>query len=146
MRDAILDSRYSWTRLFISLAIAVVGNVGMWAIIVTMPGVQAEFGVNRADASLPYTLTMIGFALGNMVIGRAVDRFGACRSVILATLLLAGGFGAAAVSGSIWTLSLVQFVIGFGGSVCFGPLIADISRVFADAVASGARAGVCGAS
>ena len=86
--------------------------------------------VNRADASLPYTLTMIGFALGNMVIGRAVGRLGACRSVILAPLLLAGGFGAAAVSGSIWTLSLVQFVIGFGGSVCFGPLIADISHWF----------------
>jgi hypothetical protein len=65
----ILDSRYSWTRLGITLAIAVLGNVGMWSIIVIMPAVQAEFGVARADASLPYTLTMIGFALGNLVIG-----------------------------------------------------------------------------
>jgi hypothetical protein len=51
----VLDSRYSWTRLGITLAIAVIGNVGMWAIIVIMPAVQREFGVDRADASLPYT-------------------------------------------------------------------------------------------
>ncbi len=126
----ILDSRYSWTRLGITLAIAVIGNVGMWAIIVIMPAVQAEFGVDRADASLPYTLTMIGFAIGNMVLGRAVDRFGAMASVIVATLILTLGFGLAAVSGSIWVLSVVQFLIGLGSAVCFGPLIADISHWF----------------
>ncbi len=126
----ILDSRYSWTRLAITLAIAVVGNVGMWAIIVIMPAVQAEFGGSRADASLPYTLTMIGFALGNLFIGRAVDRFGVTASLIAATVLLTAGFGLAAVSGSILVLSLVQFLIGFGSSVCFGPLIADISHWF----------------
>ena len=131
MSDAnILDSRYSWTRLAITLAIAVVGNVGMWAIIVIMPAVQAEFGGSRADASLPYTLTMIGFALGNLFIGRAVDRFGVTASLIGATVLLTAGFGLAAVSGSILVLSLVQFLIGFGSSVCFGPVIADISHWF----------------
>jgi MFS family permease len=76
---ALLDSRYSWTRLAISLAIAMVGNVGMWSIIVVMPAIQAEFGVDRAAASLPYTLTMVGFAFGNMAIGRVVDRFAARR-------------------------------------------------------------------
>jgi hypothetical protein len=44
---------YSWTRLGITLAIAMVANVGMWAIIVIMPAVEAEFGVGRAEASLP---------------------------------------------------------------------------------------------
>ena len=126
----ILDSRYSWTRLGVTLAIAVIGNVGMWAIIVIMPAVQAEFGGTRADASLPYTLTMVGFAIGNMALGRAVDRFGAMASVIGATLILTLGFGLAAVSGSILILSVVQFLIGLGSAVCFGPLIADISHWF----------------
>ena len=72
----ILDSRYSWFRLGVTLAIATVGNVGMWAIIVILPAVQAEFGVDRAGASLPYAFTMAGFALGNLAIGRVVDRFG----------------------------------------------------------------------
>lgn len=126
----ILDSRYSWTRLGITLAIAVLGNVGMWSIIVIMPAVQAEFGVARADASLPYTLTMIGFALGNLVIGRAVDRFGVTLALIGSAVIMAGGFGLAAVSQSILMLSAMQFIVGFGTAVGFGPLIADISHWF----------------
>jgi MFS family permease len=88
MQDAttILDSRYAWTRLGISLLISLVGNVGMWAIIVVMPAVQAEFGVDRADASLPYTFTMLGFALGNFIVGRVVDRFGITVALIMAAM------------------------------------------------------------
>ena len=78
----ILDSRYSWVRLGVTLLIATVANVGMWAIIVIMPAMQAEFGTGRADASLPYTATMVGFALGNLLIGRAVDRYGITVSLI----------------------------------------------------------------
>ena len=46
----------------------------MRAIIIVMPSVQAGLGVDRADAPLPYTPTMCGFALGDRVIGRAIDR------------------------------------------------------------------------
>ncbi|MDO9524260.1 MAG: MFS transporter [Gemmobacter sp.] len=129
-RDGVLDSRYSWVRLGITLAIATVGNVGMWSIIVIMPAVQAEFGVARADASLPYTLTMIGFALGNLLIGRAVDRYGVTYALIGAAAAISAGFGLAALSGSLWTLSLVQFLIGLGSAASFGPLIADVSHWF----------------
>ena len=86
-----LDSRYSWIRLGVSLLIATIGNVGMWAIIVIMPAMQAEFQTARADASLPYTLTMIGFALGNLVIGRAVDRFGISFALSAAALSIGAG-------------------------------------------------------
>ena len=76
------DSRYSWIRLGVTLAIAVVCNVGMWAVIVIMPAVQREFGLDRADASLGYTMTMLGFALGNLYIGRIVDRHGVTRAAV----------------------------------------------------------------
>jgi MFS family permease len=125
-----LDSRYSWTRLGVTLAIAITGNVGMWSIIVIMPAVQLEFGVDRGDASIPYTLTMIGFALGNLVIGRAVDRFGVTIALIASATTMAAGFALAAASGSIVMLSVMQFIIGFGTAVGFGPLIADISHWF----------------
>jgi MFS family permease len=126
----ILDSRYSWIRLGISLAIGTIGNVGMWAIIVIMPAVQAEFSVDRADASIPYTLTMVGFALGNLLIGRAVDRYGVSFALIGAAVATTAGFVFAAASGSVGLLSAMQFVIGFGTAACFGPLIADISHWF----------------
>lgn len=126
----ILDSRYSWVRLGVTLLIATVANVGMWAIIVIMPAMQAEFGTGRADASLPYTATMVGFALGNLLIGRAVDRYGITVSLIAATLCISVGFALAALASSIVVLTALQLLIGFGTAVGFGPLIADISHWF----------------
>lgn len=124
------DSRYSWIRLGVTLAIASVINVGMWAIIMVMPDVQAEFGVSRSDASLPYTLTMIGFALGNMVIGHFVDRYGVTVALLVAVALFALATVCAALAPSIWVLSALQFLIGLGTAAGFGPLMADISHWF----------------
>tara|TARA_R110000751_G_scaffold270143_2_gene369946 strand:- start:32389 stop:33726 length:1338 start_codon:yes stop_codon:yes gene_type:complete len=126
----ILDSRYSWLRLLITLLIAMIGNVGMWAVIIIMPKVQAEFGIARADASLPYTLTMVGFALGNLITGRIVDRFGITTALICSALAIAFGYVLAGVSTSVIMLAAVQFIIGFGTAASFGPLIADISHWF----------------
>ena len=66
MSPATVDSPQSWTRLAIALAIATIGGVGMWSVVVVLPAVQAEFGVARAAASLPYTLTMLGFGVAGI--------------------------------------------------------------------------------
>ncbi|NNK77959.1 MAG: MFS transporter [Litoreibacter sp.] len=124
------DSAYSWLRLAITVLIGMIGNVGMWAIVVILPAVQAEFGTGRADAALTYTMTMVGFALGNLLIGRAVDRYGITKALIGAALAVTASTGLAALSGSIMSLSLFQLVIGFGTAASFGPLIADISHWF----------------
>jgi MFS family permease len=125
-----VDTTYSWIRLAITLLIAAIGNVGMWAVIVVMPAVQAEFGVDRADASIPYMMTMFGFAAGNLLIGRAVDRFGITPALIGAALLTGCGYTIAAYSGSMLMLSFGQILTGLGTAVSFGPLIADISHWF----------------
>lgn len=126
----VTDSRYSWSRLAITLLVGTVINAGMWAIIVIMPAVESEFGGSRAMASLPYTLTMIGFATGNYVIGRAVDRFGITWSLIVAAVVTALGYGLATLSTSLIMLSVAQLIVGFASAVGFGPLIADISHWF----------------
>jgi MFS family permease len=117
-------------RLLVTLAIATVANVGMWAIIVIMPAVEAEFGSGRAEASLPYTLTMIGFAAGNLLIGRLVDRFGVVLALNGAALGIAAGYLMSTLAQSMLTLSLAHLVLGLGTAVGFGPLIADISHWF----------------
>ncbi|MCB1388636.1 MAG: MFS transporter [Rhodobacteraceae bacterium] len=126
----ILDSRYSWSRLVLTLAISTVGNVGMWSIIALMPAVQAEFGGGRGAATVPYTLTMAGFALGNLLWGRLLDRHGVSRAVSGAAALSGIGFVLAALSPSMLLLSGAQFLIGLGTAVFFGPLLADISLWF----------------
>ena len=47
------DSAYSWLRLFISLLISIAGSIGMWATIVVLPDMEADFGVNRAAPPCP---------------------------------------------------------------------------------------------
>ncbi|MCB1364827.1 MAG: MFS transporter [Rhodobacteraceae bacterium] len=128
--DNIHDSAYSWARLLVTLAIAMVANAGMWAIIVIMPEVEAEFGAGRAEASLPYTLTMIGFGLGNLLIGRLVDRFGITLALNGAAAAIAAGFSLATLMPGMLSLSAAHLLLGLGTAVGFGPLIADISHWF----------------
>lgn len=128
---SLIDSRYAWTRLALSTLLATIGGVGMWAVVVVLPQVQAEFAVDRANASLPYTATMVGFAAGNVLIGRAIDRFGYWRPALATSVALSAGFLLAALSSSILQFSLAQgILIGIGCSAIFGPLIADISHWF----------------
>src|SRR4051812_41116160 len=110
------DSRYAWIRLFISLVLAVGGGIGLWLAVVVLPTIQAEFGVDRAGASLPYTATFIGFAAGGFVMGRVADRFGIIVPVSIAGVSLCIGFFLAAFSQSYWQFVVVQAVfIGFLG-------------------------------
>ncbi|MEW9807053.1 MFS transporter [Mesorhizobium sp. ZMM04-5] len=125
-----IDGAYAWARLAIGTVLATIGGAGMWVVIVVMPSVQAEFGIDRAGASLPYTATMVGFALGNIFVGRAIDRIGYWIPALIASITLVAGFGLAAAAPSILTFTLVQAVIGAGSSVIFGPLMADISHWF----------------
>ncbi|WIY25905.1 hypothetical protein [Parasedimentitalea psychrophila] len=46
-----------------TLTIATRAIVSMLALIVILPTVEVEFGAGLAETALPYTLTMIGFAV-----------------------------------------------------------------------------------
>ena len=125
------ESGYAWMRLVFALTMSTIGGVGMWSVVVALPAVQAEFGVARADASLPYTMTMIGFGIGGILMGRLTDRFGIMLPVIAGTLALSLGYAAAGSAASLWQYALVQgLLIGFGSSVTFAPLLADTSHWF----------------
>ncbi len=126
------ESAYAWTRLAVALLLSTIGGVGMWSAVVALPAVQAEFGVARSEASLPYTLTMVGFGLGGILMGRLSDRFGIVVPVVVGTFALALGYVLASAAGNLWQFALAQGVlIGFlGSSATFGPLVADTSFWF----------------
>ena len=54
--------------------------------------VQEAFGASRGDASLPYTLTMLGFGIGGILMGRIADRFGVVVPIWIGAVGLGGGF------------------------------------------------------
>ncbi len=126
-----IDSRHAWTRLGVALALGTVGSVGMWSFVVALPAVQADFGVARGDASLPFTLTMIGFGGGGIVMGRLADRFGIVWPLLIGTVALSLGYLLSGYATNLWQFALAQGLIGFGASGSFGPLMTDISHWFA---------------
>jgi MFS family permease len=126
-----VESRYAWMRLAVSLLLSTIGGVGMWSVVVALPAVQSEFGVARADASLPYTLTMIGFGLASILMGRLADRFGIMVPVIAGTISMALGYIAAGWAGSLWLYALAQgLLVGTGSAATFAPLLAHVSLWF----------------
>jgi len=130
VQEILPDSGRAWLRLGATMLVSTIGGVGMWSVVVVLPSVQAEFAVPRAAASLPFTLAMLGLALGGVVMGRLLDRAGILLPLILGALSLCLGYVGAAFAGSLVTFALAHALIGFGSSVTFGPLMADISTWF----------------
>ena len=126
------DSRYAWTRLGITLLLMTIGSGAMYMVAVMLPAVQADFGVARSDASLPYTLLMIGFGFGGIVMGKLADRHGVMWPVLIGAAGLGGGFIAAGLAPGIWSFALAHgLLIGLvGSSATFAPLVADTSLWF----------------
>jgi MFS family permease len=126
------DSRYAMLRLAVTLLLMTVGSSGMYVVSVMLPAVQAEFGITRSEASLPYTLLMVGFGIGGVLMGRLADRFGVMWPLLLGAASLGLGYLACALSGSILTFALAQGVLVglLGSGAAFAPLVADTSLWF----------------
>ena len=126
------ESTYAWLRLGAALALMTIGGSGMYSMAVAIGPVQAEFGASRGDASLPYTLTMLGFGIGGILMGRLADRFGVVRPVTIGAFGLGGGFILAGNASTLLQFSLAYGVlIGLlGCSTTFAPLVADTALWF----------------
>ncbi len=125
-----LDGRYAFSRLAWSLLFGAIVCIGSWSVVVALPAVQADFGVVRGAASWPYTLMMIGFAGGAIGMGRLVDRLGIVTPILIAAVSLGAGYVGAGLSPSLAVYALAHLFIGFGCSIGFAPLIADVSHWF----------------
>lgn len=130
MNASLIDSKASWMRLGLCILAGTVVNIGMWAVILVLPKIQADFGVDRAGASIAFTCAMIGFAAGNLMLGRWVDRYGIAPILGAASVVLAICYALSVISPNIWVFSALQIPIGFATASGFGPLIADISHWF----------------
>jgi MFS family permease len=126
------ESLYACVRLGASLALMTIGGVGMYAMAVALAQIQAEFSADRGDASLPYTLTMLGFGAGGILMGRLSDRFGVFVPLLIGGAALGVGFVAAGTASTLTQFTLVHgLLIGLlGCSATFAPLVADTALWF----------------
>ncbi len=125
------ESSYAWVRLFAALLLSAIGGIGTWSVIVALPAVQAEFGVGRSAASLPYTISMICFGFGGIVMGRLSDRYGIFLPAVSGAVVLGLGYAVASQATSLWQFILAQgLLVGVASSVAFAPMLADTSLWF----------------
>ncbi len=125
-----VDSSYAWMRLTAAVVLGTIGSIGMWSVPVALPAVQTSFGVARGDASLPFTLAMMGFAFGGVVMGRLSDRLGIVPPLVGGAIAVSLGYVAAGLAGNLWLFALAYALVGFGTSATFGPMMADLSQWF----------------
>ena len=123
---------YAVVRLFASLLLMAVAGSAMYAAILVLAPASAEFDTGRGAGSMPYTLFMIGFALGGVVMGRISDRFGIIAPALLASLCLPAGLLFAARATELWHFSISLGVLCglFGMAGTFAPVASDISHWF----------------
>src|SRR5262252_2694830 len=127
---SLTDSAAAWLRLVVAMMLSTIGGVGMWSIMVALPAIQTDFGVSRADATLPFTMVMLGFGGGGVLTGRLTDRFGIAMPLGVGAIAMSVGYLATGWSANLWQVALAHGLIGVGCSTTFGPLMADISRWF----------------
>ena len=137
------DSRYAWFRLCISVLLVTVGSSGMYIVSTVLPEIQRDFGIDRSAASLPYTVLMIGFGVGGIVMGRLADRHGVMWPLFVSAGALVLGYIACGMSTGIVPFLLAQgLLVGLLGSgSAFGPLVADTSLWFVKR--RGTAVGIC---
>lgn len=136
-QSEILDSRYSWWRLFVTWACVSIGNVSLWSSVSIMPAIEEEFDSSRAtSAIIGYSAASLGFGLASGLTGKAIDRFDVTPTLIASSLSLGVLYFLASISRSLAVLGLLHFAIGTVGSVMFAPLVANVSLWF------GARRGI----
>ena len=124
------DTLKSWFRLIVLFIIGVIGTVGMWSVVVVLPALETEFNIDRGNASLLYATTMVGFGLGNFLIGKITDKIGIKIPIVIAIITLISSYLLATISKEFWHLLILQVFMGLAAATFFGPSMADIGNFF----------------
>jgi len=121
------DQIYRWFVLFLAtLSFLLLGFVYGWSVLLTP--LEADFGWNRAQVTMAYTISMVGLYFGMMldgVISRKIgNRGSALIGVALFTLgyLLSSRAGSLGLSsrGALWVFYLAYGVLlGLGSGFCY---------------------------
>jgi len=109
---------YGWVIVLIS-AIGLLFSLSTLVALtfgIFMRALAEEFGWNRAEISLAYSIALLLLAIASPLIGKMVDRWGARRVITLAAVL----FGGALMSLALLTPRLWHFYLVFSAVVIIG--------------------------
>lgn len=105
--------------VLICIAVVTMTSIAMSTFPLFLPPIEREFGWSRATVTMPYMVSMIGWAVGAVLFGKLADDFGT-RGVILAgVVLMAVGFLGMGLSQNLWQLMFSYGVlVGLAMGAC----------------------------
>lgn len=125
------EPKGAWPRLIVALVLSTIGSSGFWSVVVALPAIGTSFAVDRADASLAYAATMVGYSTGTLVMARLADRFGITVPLTIGAVMLSLGYVAVGFAPSLGSFLVAQaLLVGVGSAAVYAPLVADISHWF----------------
>lgn len=125
------EPKGAWPRLIVAMMLSTIGGSGFWSVVVALPAIGTAFAINRADASLAYAATMIGYSAGTLLMSHLADRFGIIRPLAAGTVMLGLGDIAVGHAPSLAVFMAAQgLLVGAGSAAVYTPLVADVSHWF----------------
>lgn len=98
------------------VALLFMGLIYAWSLFVEP--IETDFGWERAQTSLIFTLSMISFSVGMVVAGIIEQRFSPRIVMVATAIIIAGGFIAAAQTTTLlWIYITYGIIVGFGVGV-----------------------------
>lgn len=125
------EPKGAWPRPIVALMLSTLGGSGFWSVVVVLPAIGSVFAVSRADASLTYAATMVGYSGGTLMMSRLADRTGITLPLLAGTLLLRLDYSAVGYAPGLPVLMSAQgLLVGVGSAAVYTPLVADVSHWF----------------
>ncbi len=107
------------TVLLTSVGVVTFTSIAMIAFSLLLRPMETAFGWSRSLATVPYTVSMIGWAVGAVWFGKLADDFGTRKVILGGIVLMSAGFFGMALSRNVWQMSLSYGVtVGLAMGAC----------------------------
>lgn len=117
-------------------ALIALGPLTMDVYLPALPRIGDEFSVPSSVSQLTLTATLIGLALGQLIVGPISDAFGRRRPLLVGIVLLIAASGVCAVAPSIVVLGVGRGAQGLGAAASMVVTLAVVGDLFAESTAA----------
>ncbi|MDP2619817.1 MAG: MFS transporter [Hyphomicrobiales bacterium] len=125
------DGRYGWLFVFITFMLTGLGFGGVAMVAIMLKPLEAEFGWQRGEISLAYTVVTVSTALAGVGFGRLSDRYGPRLPAIFGAVVIAASLVLLSRLTGLWQLYLGYILFGAFGFGAFSvPLTAALTNWF----------------
>ena len=123
---------YGWWVLAASVvSVALAAGLSFWSFGLYIDPLEREFGWSRWAVSGGFSIALLVGSVASPLIGRAVDRHGPRRVIVLGAVLTAGSFLLLATTSALWQWFLYQSIAAvFRNMMFFIPFQTLVSRWF----------------